>query len=66
MRKIITNAQLQEAVREAKSIPGMRLGQHVWNKFCSETALEDCSAALFYCDDADFWNVVFDFVTVEN
>lgn len=64
MKRVITQAQLQATIAEAKTIPGMRLGQHVWNKFCDGTALED-SARLFYCDDSEFWTVVFDYITVE-
>ena len=58
----VTNARLMEIVREAKAMPGMRIGQHVCNTLFFESG-EDTSR-LFYCSDAAFWETVTEFVEI--
>ena len=63
MKLVVSVLVLQNLATEAKGMPGMRIGQHVYNSLFSGTALE-AAPALFYCADADFWTVVQDFVTI--
>ena len=63
MEKIkITNAQLLQLIREAKAIPGMRIGQHVVNTLLP--AGGEATADLFYCDDSELLDTMLDYVEI--
>lgn len=61
-KKQILFETLADIVRTAKAMPGIRIGQHVCNSLFPFSGEE--TAPLFYCNDSEFWNVVFDFVEV--
>ncbi len=62
MKLRIGYAQLEAVTNFAES-KGLRKGQHVYNVFFANTALED-SSRLFYCDDSEFWKVIQEFATI--
>ena len=63
MKLIVSRDRLKSLVAEAKAMPGMRIGQHVFNTLTVGTAIE--SPRLFYCADSEFWTVIHEFVTIE-
>lgn len=66
MKLVVKFADIDNAIREADSMPGnIRYGQHVVNKFLSGTALDGpASAKLFYCENSDFWSVALEFISI--
>jgi len=65
MKPQVENDRLQTLVREAVADPHLRIGQHVTNQLLTGTILDGPpSARLFYCDDSEFWDIVYDFIEI--
>ena len=77
MKMVVTQERLRLAVETAcaaqERCPSYRIGQHVVNTLLTGTALDGPdfdsgsryhSSQLFYCDDSEFWDVVFDFIAI--
>jgi hypothetical protein len=67
MKLVIEAAKLEETVRAAKRIPGMRIGQYVFNTLVADSCIGKHTHAsrLFYCSDETFREIVSEFITVE-
>ena len=66
--KLVTKWGTYRAVMARAICSDERLGQFFWNNFLSERmpqGEESSSQRLFYCEDKDFANVIFDFITID-
>lgn len=68
MEKIkVSSSQFHSLVRnyyKTKAESVQRLGQYIVNNIEYERSFEDPYSELFYCENAQFWSVVFKYIEI--
>lgn len=63
--KLVTKWNTYQGVMNKALMSNERLGQFFWNNFLSDRLPEGEASKLFYCEDKDFANVIFDFIEID-